>query len=438
MIHWFFTKMLHPFVASIRLTLLKIVCLLVAIAYFTIAERKIRAAIQRRRGPNVVGIYGLLQPLADGLKLLAKERVIPSHSNGRIFVIAPMLVLTLGLRAWSVIPFGCHDHTEYSENYYIIRNIAWSAIEDSGNLDTQFPPKSKMQIALSQLELRKAQKLAAASTTIMLVAPRKNKKYRAQTSLPAFTFADFKYLTEANSVADVRYGLLLILALSSLTVYGLIISGWASNSKYAFLGALRSAAQRISYEVSISLVILPVRLLSGSLNFTEIVHSQRITVSNRRPLFPISGIYLVSRIAETNRTPFDLPEAEAELVAGYNVDYSSIIFARFFLAEYGNRIRRSVQKSRIFLGGAGVDLLQPIFNSFIEARLLSVKTLLFCFIFVLVRATFPRYRYDQLRDIGWKTFLPVATGFFLFVVGVLVCADTLPIVKELRAPGYDE
>lgn len=166
------------------------------------------------------------------------------------------------------------------------------------------------------------------------------------------------------------------------------------------MGALRSAAQRISYEVSISLIILPIMLLAGSLNFAEIVHRQQVTVSNRRPLFPISGIYRVSRIAETNRTPFDLPEAEAELVAGYNVDYSSIIFARFFLAEYGNRIRRSIQKARIFLGGAGVGLLEAVFNSFVEALLLSTKTLIFCFIFVLVRATFPRYRYDQLRDIG--------------------------------------
>lgn len=166
------------------------------------------------------------------------------------------------------------------------------------------------------------------------------------------------------------------------------------------MGALRSAAQRISYEVSISLIILPIRLLSGSLNFTEIVQEQQATTSNVRPLFPNSGIYRVSRIAETNRTPFDLPEAEAELVAGYNVDYSSIIFARFFLAEYGNRIRRSVQKSLIFLGAVGVDVLQPIFNAFVEALLLSFKTLIFCFLFVLVRATFPRYRYDQLRDIG--------------------------------------
>lgn len=147
-------------------------------------------------------------------------------------------------------------------------------------------------------------------------------------------------------------------------------------------------------------MILPIRLLSGSLNFTEIVHGQRTTVSNRRPLFPVSGIYLVSRVAETNRTPFDLPEAEAELVAGYNVDYSSIIFARFFLAEYGNRIRRSIQKSRIFLGAAGTDLLSPILSKATEAGLLTFKTLIFCFIFVLIRATFPRYRYDQLRDIG--------------------------------------
>lgn len=597
--------MLNPIIVSLGCTLLKIVCLLIAIAYFTIAERKIRAAIQRRRGPNVVGVYGLLQPLADGLKLLAKERIIPSHANSRIFVRAPLVVLTLGLRAWSVIPFGCHDHSEYlsnservqacggfwllfiskakkfiaekkafiafgsrivialfclacyvdptirEERKKVIRWLIdffnpWDLI-DLRDLRDPIKPinpypwvKNREFLILAFLVLNfiflelimsgKWWELArlillwlliflfpvtcvpfAASTfgawlqsalvflclfkVLLTLLQRIHKKVGAKeldaieakkhlrvlfllfialfVSMSEFErflkkranrlgiyrpwlrfkrkvimwrrswffvggFSDFNQLIEINSVGDVRYGLLLILALSSLTVYGLIISGWASNSKYAFLGALRSAAQRISYEVSISLIILPIMLLSGSLNFTEIVYAQQITVSNRRPLFPISGIYRVSRIAETNRTPFDLPEAEAELVAGYNVDYSSIIFARFFLAEYGNRIRMSTQKSLIFLGGAGVYELRHVFNSFVEALLLSFKTLIFCFVFVLVRATFPRYRYDQLRDIGWKTFLPVTTGFFLFVTGVIVLTGCAPIVYQLNAVEYAE
>lgn len=204
----------------------------------------------------------------------------------------------------------------------------------------------------------------------------------------------FDLLTEMNNISDVRYGLLLILALSSLTVYGLIIAGWASNSKYAFLGALRSAAQMISYEVSISLVLIPVIFMAGSLNFTEIVSAQAFTTWFIFPLLPLSIIFLISMIAETNRTPFDLPEAEAELVAGYNVEYSSIIFAMFFLGEYGNMIMMSLIKSELFLGGwTGFLFLPP-------ATVLAIKALVFCFVFVLVRATFPRYRYDQLMDIG--------------------------------------
>lgn len=367
--------MLNPVIIQLLLILVKIVCLLITIAYYTIAERKIMAAIQRRRGPNVVGFWGLLQPLADGLKLIAKEMVIPSHSNSRIFVVAPLAILTLGLLNWSILPFGCFDYSENSSTNEIVKTLYVNNASSSAS--------------------------------------------------KAWINNSFELLTEINYISDVRYGVLVILALSSLTVYGLIIAGWASNSKYAFLGALRSAAQMISYEVSISLVLIPVIFMSGSLNFTEIVFAQGQTTWFVLPLLPISIIFFISMIAETNRTPFDLPEAEAELVAGYNVEYSSIIFAMFFLAEYSNMIMMSLINSELFFGGwYGLPFI-PL------ATTVTLKALIFCFLFVLVRATFPRYRYDQLMDIGWKVFLPVATGFLLFVIGLIVVLDATPVVSSL-------
>lgn len=358
----------HPAFTQLGFILLKIVCLLIAIAYYTIAERKIMAAVQRRRGPNVVGFWGLLQPLADGLKLIAKEMIIPSHSNSRIFVVAPLVILTLSLISWSIIPFGYFDYAQST---------------NTGNAP-----------------------LVLAST--------------------------FYKITESGKISNVNYGVLIILALSSLTVYGLIIAGWASNSKYAFLGALRSAAQMISYEVAISLVLLPIILMSGSLNFAEIVNAQALTIWYIFPLLPMAIVFFISMIAETNRTPFDLPEAEAELVAGYNVEYSSIIFAMFFLAEYGNMIMMSLLKAILFLGGWSFWLPLP------HALVLTLKGLIFCFLFVLVRATFPRYRYDQLMDIGWKIFLPLSTGYLLLVVGVLLYFDALPVVNEIAVEIYSE
>lgn len=376
--------MLHPFVVQLILILLKIVCLLIAIAYYTIAERKIMAAIQRRRGPNVVGFWGLLQPLADGLKLVAKEMIIPSHSNSRIFVVAPLTILTLGLLSWSILPFGCFDYSEHMASNDVIKAVFANAV----------------------------------STDLFQNV--------------AFGKLNYNAVAEANDISNVRYGLLVILALSSLTVYGLIIAGWASNSKYAFLGALRSAAQMISYEVSISLVIIPVIFMSGSLNFTEIVSAQLGTIYYFFPLVTLSIIFFISMIAETNRTPFDLPEAEAELVAGYNIEYSSIIFAMFFLAEYGNMIMMSLIKSELFIGGWGGLENLPLATS------LAFKALIFCFAFVLVRATFPRYRYDQLMDIGWKIFLPVSTGLLLLVIGVILAYSATPVVGELNFLPYAE
>jgi NADH-quinone oxidoreductase subunit H len=347
-----------PILGQLLLILLKIVCLLVAIAYYTIAERKIMASVQRRRGPNVVGFWGFLQPLADGLKLLAKEVVIPTHADSRLFFTAPLVILTLSLLSWSIIPFGCTDLSERIEPQAVARALVLT----SGVWPSTEP---------------------------------------------------IHLLTELSEIADLKYGLLLILSLSSLTVYGLIIAGWSSNSKYAFLGALRSAAQMISYEVSISLILLPVILLSGSLNLTSIVLAQEVTGWYVRPLLPAAIIFFISSIAETNRTPFDLPEAEAELVAGYNVEYSSIVFSMFFLAEYGNMIMMSLLNAILFLGGWSVMGL-PVPS----ALALTLKGLLFCFLFVIVRATLPRYRYDQLMWYSPKNdrkILTCAALFFLFL-----------------------
>lgn len=235
----------------------------------------------------------------------------------------------------------------------------------------------------------------------------------------------FRALVEADTASNLRYGLLLILAVSSLTVYSIILAGWSSNSKYAFIGALRSAAQMISYEVAISLILLPVILLSGSLNLAKIVVAQALTVWFLFPLLPIGGLFLIAMLAETNRTPFDLPEAEAELVAGYNVDYSALPFAMFFLGEYCNMILISVLFCVLFLGGWTLTL------SASHALLLSVKAAFIWVFFVIVRATLPRYRYDQLMDIGWKTFLPVTGGFLIFVVGLVVAFYAAPVVSEL-------
>lgn len=359
-------NILHPIVLQLLLIVLKIICLLIIIAYYTIAERKIIAAIQRRRGPNVVGFWGLLQPVADGLKLVAKEIVIPSHSNSRIFTLAPIVILTLALVSWSILPFQCLDYSQTA---------------------------TTVEVLLTQTD---------------------------EASTP------FQMFIEINQISDIRYGLLMILAISSLSVYALIIAGWASNSKYAFLGALRSAAQIISYEVSISLVILPVIAIAGSLNFTEIVLSQQFTVIFALPLQPLEIIFFIAILAETNRTPFDLPEAEAELVAGYNIEYSSIIFAMFFLGEYGNIMLISVINSDLFFSGWA-----PATSNIFSALIISTKAVLFAALFVLVRATFPRYRYDQLINIGWKIFLPLTTGFIIAAVGIIITFNASPVVIEI-------
>lgn len=295
--------------------------LIISVAYLTYIERKVIGAMQLRRGPNVVGPFGLLQPLCDGLKLMLKEVIIPAQSNKGLFLLAPVITFTLALIGWAVIPFS-----------------------------------------------------------------------------------------EGFVVADLNVGLTYLLAISSLGVYGVIISGWASNSKYAFLGAIRSSAQMISYEVSIGLIVICVVLLSGSLNLTEIVLSQK-NGWYAIPLFPVFILFFVSALAETNRHPFDLPEAEAELVAGYNVEYSSMTFALFFLGEYANMILISSMAVVLFLGGWLPPADIAIFHAIPGPIWFIIKTFFILFCFIWVRATLPRYRYDQLMRLGWKIFLPVSLIF---------------------------
>lgn len=316
----------------VSLSIMTLVPLLISIAFFTLAERKIMASIQRRRGPNVVGFWGLLQPFADGLKALIKELIIPYQANRFLFILAPCITFVLSLINWAIMPFS------YNE-----------------------------------------------------------------------------------VLADLNYGLLYIYAISSLAVYGIILAGWVSQSKYPFLGAIRSAAQMISYEVSIGLIFVIIALCAHSLNLMDIVYAQEINGWFIITLFPMAGVFLISIIAETNRAPFDLPEAEAEIVAGYNLEYSSIIFAFFFLGEYGNILLMSTLFSILFLGG-----WLPLFSflTFISPELwLQLKTVAICYLFILVRATLPRYRYDQLMDLCWQVFLPfnllyLLTIMFVFLLNV--------------------
>ncbi len=313
-----------------------IVPLLVAVAYLTYAERKVIAAMQLRKGPNVVGPFGLLQPIADGLKLLVKETILPSRANKVVFLLAPMLTFLLSLVAWAVIPFG-----------------------------------------------------------------------------------------EGIVLSNINVGILYLFAISSLGVYGVIMAGWSSNSKYAFLGALRSAAQMVSYEVSIGFVLVTVLLCAGSLNLSEIVLAQK-NVWFVLPLLPMFVIFFISALAETNRAPFDLPEAESELVSGYNVEYSAMAFALFFLGEYANMILMSGMTTVLFLGGWLPPVDAAPFN-WIPGPIwfvLKLSFVLFCFLWV--RATFPRYRYDQLMRLGWKVFLPFSLLWVVVTAGVLQAFGWVP------------
>ena len=310
--------------------------LLLGVAYLTYAERKVIGAMQMRKGPNVVGPFGLLQPIADALKLMNKETIIPSGANKVVFILAPMLTFVLSLIAWAVMPF--------SENLVL---------------------------------------------------------------------------------ADINVGILYLFAISSLGVYGIIMAGWASNSRYALLGALRSAAQMVSYEVSMGFVIITVLICVGSLRLTDIVMAQQ-DLWFFIPLFPMFIIFFISTLAETNRAPFDMPEAEAELVAGYNVEYSAMTFALFFLGEYANMFLMAGMTVVLFLGGWLPPFDIAPLNWIPGPIWFITKICAVLFVFLWVRATFPRYRYDQLMRLGWKVFLPLSLLAVVGYSGALVAFGWLP------------
>lgn len=305
---------------------------LISVAYLTLAERKIIGYSQTRKGPNVVGIYGLLQPLADGVKLFSKEMVIPNHVSVFLYFFSPILALTLGLVVWGLLPL----------NLYSV-------------------------------------------------------------------------------MSDINLGILIIFAFSSIGVYAILMSGWSSNSKYAFMGSLRAAAQMISYEVSIGLIVISVILCGGTMNLLNIMHAQEQLVWFFFPLLPAAFMFFISCLAETNRAPFDLTEGESELVSGYNVEYSSMTFALFFLAEYSHIIFMSFLFVVLFLGGWSFFIITPI--------LFFIKGTSLVFLFVWVRTSFPRLRYDQLMSLLWKTYLPLSIGVIVLVNTLLWCFNGLPPVS---------
>jgi NADH-quinone oxidoreductase subunit H len=301
----------------------------VSIAYFTIAERKIMAAMQRREGPNVVGYWGFLQPLADGLKLILKENIIPNRSNSYLFLLAPMVNFSFSLLGWVVIPFS--------------------------NFDLIY--------------------------------------------------------------SNINYSILFIFFISIINVYGVLFAGWSSNSKYAFLGTLRVVSQMLSYEILLSVLIIPIIILSGSLNLLDIVFIQKKIGFFFLPLLPICFLFFLGILAETNRAPFDLAESESEVVGGYNIEYSSISFAFFYLGEYSNILLMSMLFSTLFLGG-----WLPVKESFDSILILNlhfvIKSLLVSCGFIFVRGLLPRYRYDQLILICWKKLMPFSFGFLFLIVGI--------------------
>ncbi len=310
---------------------------LVSVAMIVWLDRRIWAFVQKRRGPNVVGPFGLFQTLADALKYIFKEIIIPASSNKIIFILAPIVTMTLALIAWAVIPF--------SEDYVL---------------------------------------------------------------------------------ADINVGILYIFAISSLGVYGIIMGGWASNSKYPFLGSIRSAAQMVSYEVSIGVIIINVLLCVGSLNLSDIVLAQE-KIWFVIPLFPMFVIFFISSLAETNRPPFDLPEAEAELVAGYQTEYSGMMYAMFWLGEYANILLMCALGSILFLGGWLAPMDIPLFDMVPPPVWLILKILFLFVLFALIKAIVPRYRYDQLMRLGWKVFLPFSLIWVVLTSGYLLYFDLLPV-----------
>ena len=334
----FFATPFGTLVLTLIETLAILVPLLIGVAYLTLAERKVLAAIQLRRGPNMVGPFGLFQPFADAIKMLMKETIIPTGSNRALFLMAPMLTFGLAMIAWAVIPV----------------NNGWA-------------------------------------------------------------------------VANINVGVLYLFAISSLGVYGIIIAGWASNSKYAFLGGLRSAAQMVSYEVSMGFVMVTVLVCVGSLNLNDIVLAQQ-KIWFCFPLFPMFIVFFISTLAETNRSPFDLPEGESEIVGGFFVEYSAMSFALFFLGEYANMILMSAMTTILFLGGWLAPFGIAPFTWLPAPLWFIAKIMVVLFCFIWVRGTFPRYRYDQLMRLGWKVFLPFSLVYLVLVAGFLMAMGWLPHV----------
>ncbi|HET8808142.1 MAG TPA: NADH-quinone oxidoreductase subunit NuoH [Methylophaga sp.] len=344
--------LIHDIAWNIGKILLIIVPLMGAVAYLTLAERKVIGYIQMRIGPNRVGPLGLFQPIADGLKLLMKEVILPAKSNLYLFVLAPILAIGPALAAWAVMPFD----------------------------------------------------------------------------------ADL-------ILADINAGLLYILAITSMSVYGVVIAGWASNSRYAFLGAMRSAAQVVSYEIAMGFALVGVLVAAGSLNLGEIVMAQSGGFWHWYwlPLLPLFVVYFVSGVAETNRAPFDIAEGESEIVAGFHVEYSGMAFAVFFLAEYADMILISMLAATLFMGGwlspfEGIPYLEPLFAWVPGLIWLLIKTSVFLFIYLWIRATFPRYRYDQIMRLGWKIFIPV-TLVWIVIIATMQVFDIGPWFSKITAGG---
>ena len=339
LVYFFTVNWLGQAIVILAECLLVTVPLLLAVAYMTYADRKIWASIQLRRGPNVVGPLGLLQPIADGLKLVLKETIVPSSANTVLFLVAPMITFMTALIAWAVVPFS-----------------------------------------------------------------------------------------DGWVIANINVGILYLFAISSLGVYGIIVAGWASNSKYAFLGALRSAAQMVSYEVSIGFVLVTVLLCVGSLNLTKVVLAQSGWFWNWfwLPLLPMFVIFFVSSLAETNRTPFDLPMSEAELVQGFQTEYSSMPFALFFLGEYANMILLSAMGAVLFLGGWMSPIPYAPFTWIPGLIWFALKIAFLLFVFSWSKGTLPRYRYDQLMRLGWKVFLPISLGWVALTAAVLQFGGWVP------------